>query len=85
MASASSPTERLGGVALLGFVMGGLVAAASGYGLLGDLVTGVLTAITVGLAMIVRLAMEARDRRALRPVVRRPMSHVNQIHREMSA
>ena len=75
----SSPIERLTGVALLGFIMGALVAAASGYGLPGVIVTALATSLAIGACMILRLALEARERRAHRPVVRRPRSHVNQI------
>ena len=72
----NTPLVRLQAVTFLGFVAGLLVCLASGYGwwaIVGGLVVGFGTA----LAMIVVLAIEARDRRAHRPVVREPQSHVH--------
>ena len=71
-----TPFDRLYGSMLTGFLAGGLVAGASGYDLLGVVVLAFITTIGVGVAMVIRLSLEARDRRAHMPVVREPRSHV---------
>ena len=77
-----TPSERLVTWMLAGFLMGGLVAAASGYGLLGVVITAAGSAIACAGFMVIRLSLEAAERRAHRPVVKRPRSHINQVSRE---
>ena len=74
-----TPTHRLKRTTLIGFAPGALVAGASGYGLAGVIVIGLIVGIASALAMLGVLAIEAADRRAHHPVVREPMSHVEPI------
>lgn len=82
----ATPLVRLEAVSFIGAVMGGLVAGASGCGLVGVVLLGILTANACAIGMVIKFVIEGRDRRALRPVVRDPRcSHVRPITRDSAA
>lgn len=73
------PTERLA-LSTAGGLMFGAVAATACGGSWGQIVLGGLVgAAAVGSAMVLKLALEARQRRHLRVVVRPPMVHFENV------
>ena len=75
-----TPAARLIRTMLIATIMGGLIAGASGYGLVGTFWSAVIVGSACTVAMLIVLAVQAHDRR----LYRREAAHWNRRHPSIS-